>query len=151
MVSGERPKTLHRAEKIPTHPWRWGLGHEAGAAQGAEQVCMARPALLCRYTTASGTAETRTAPPSTRGKKASSPNSCLKQDNTPPARPNHSPGSTCKQAGPGTDKGRALGAPRGTGTPRLQGWSTRMCHCRHLAQRAQSPALCCTAHHLSSN
>lgn len=34
---------------------------------------------------------------------------------------------------------------------RQQGWSIHVCHCRDLAQRAESPALCCTAHHLSSN
>lgn len=84
--------------KLPTQPRRWGLGHVTGAARGAEQMCMARSALLStKYTTAAGVTVTWRAALSAHRKEASSPNSSLKQETPPWALPNHSPCSICKQ------------------------------------------------------
>lgn len=127
MVSGERPKALRRGEKTSNTSLQMRFrACDRSSTRCRAGVCgtasVYGSALLSKHTTASGITVTWRATLSTRGKKASSPSSSLKQENTPPTLPNHFPCSTCKQPiqpGPETDKATALGAPRGRGTPQL--------------------------------
>ena len=143
--------------KFLTQPCRWGLGHSTQTAQGADQVCTARSALLSiKYTTASGITITWRAvtlrawqgafvshfkpkePSSSTPKPFTLWHLQTADTDLPSAGQSHHPWSTSE-------------AEVCNSCHRQQGWSAHTCHCRDLAQRIRRLALCCTAIHLSCN